>query len=106
MISGSTGWQLIEGFLTEDSQKIGKVLRGVFGHCLRRLSAKSSDAFCSQESIFAMEISLVIHFKDVISIVKWCVANNIILVGHGYNVTLEVKVNRTLNPIPGSIVLL
>ena len=109
MIPGSTGWQLIEGFFTEDVRKIGNVLCGVFGRCLRRLGAESSDPFHSQGSIFAMEISLAIHFKDVISISKQCVVNNVIHVSRGHDVALEgtsIKFDRTLNPIQGRIGLL
>ena len=75
----------------------------------RRFGAKSPDAFRSQRPIFVMEISFVIHFEDVISIGKWRVANDIVHVGRGHNVTLggtSVKLDRALNPIQGRIVLL
>ena len=56
-----------------------------------------------------METSLVVHLKDVITIGKRCVTNNVIHVGCGYNVTLggtSIKLDRTLNPIQGRIMLL
>ena len=56
-----------------------------------------------------MKISPVIHLEDVISSSKRCVTNDIVHVGRGYNVTFggtSVKLDRTLNPIQGGIVLL
>ena len=49
-----------------------------------------------------MEISFVIHFEDVIAVGKRHVANDIVHVSRGYNVTLggtAIKLDRTLNPI-------
>ena len=56
-----------------------------------------------------MKVSLVIHFEDMISVGKRCVTDDIIHVGRGYNITFggaAIKLDRTLNPIQGRIVLL
>ena len=63
----------------------------------------------SQGPIFIMEVSFVIHFENVIAIGKWRIANDIIHVGRGYNIALRgtaIKLDRTLNPIQGRVVLL
>ena len=68
-----------------------------------------SDAFRGQRTVFAMEISFVIHFEDVIAVGKRRVTNDIVHVGHGYHVTFggtAIKFDRTLNPIQGGVVLL
>ena len=56
-----------------------------------------------------MEISLVIHFEDVISVGKWRVADDVVHVGRRYHVAFggaAIELDRTLNPIQGRVVLL
>ena len=56
-----------------------------------------------------MEISLVIHFEDVISVGKGCVADDVVHVGRRYYVAFggaAIKLDRTLNPIQGRVMLL
>ena len=56
-----------------------------------------------------MEISLVIHFEDVISVGKRCVADDVVHVGRRYHVAFggaAIELDRALNPIQGRVMLL